>query len=100
VTGAGRATGQTRQHQRGRSPQISCQDRRSGELVNPLDNGAVAVEANISPHAVEFSHVAQAIFENRFSNQTIALADGHQRHKLGLHIGRKAWERPGLNIGR
>src|SRR5882724_6745190 len=70
---------------------------RAAQLIDALDGGGLAVEMNPRAEPRQFLHVHEAIFEDRFGDARRAFGAGHQRHQLGLQIGRKARKRRGRN---
>ena len=60
-----------------------------------------AVKANVGPPMRLSSATWRRRFsKHRLSDYAIAVAEGHQGHKLGLHIRREAGKGTGLYIGR
>src|SRR5882762_11918613 len=89
-----------RDHQRHRGAQIRRHDGRAAQLVDALDGGGLAIEMNLRAEPRQFLHVHEAIFEDRLGDARRALSAGHQRHQLGLQVGRKARKRCGRNRHR
>ena len=71
-------------------PQVCGPHLRARHAFHPFDDGTAAVYLDSRPHPLQFPCMQEAIFKNRFRDDTGALRHRHQTHKLGLHIRRKS----------
>ncbi len=74
--------------ERGGSAKVAGHDRRAAQGFAALDDGARAFDGNVGAEPREFADVHETGFEDAFGDDADAGRDGHERHHLGLGIGR------------
>src|SRR5450755_4805664 len=76
--------------QAGGCAQIGRHDRGAGERTHALDDRRIAFDLDVRAEPLKFLHVHHAVFEYCFGNDRSVVGDGHRRHQLRLHVGRKS----------
>ena len=92
--------GKRRDHQRHRSAQVRCHDRRALELRDAFDGCAFAVEVDARAKPRQLADMHETVFKNRLGDVRGAVRPRHQRHELRLQIGRKFGKRRSRHIDR
>lgn len=62
------------------------------EFFDAVDDGAGALDGDLSAHAFEFGDVHEAVWINAFGDDAEAWGEGHEGGDLGLEVGGEAWE--------
>src|SRR5260370_1138483 len=78
--------GQRRDHQRHRGPQVRCHDRRTLELRDAFNGGALAVEMDARTKPRQLADMHETVFENRLGDVRGAARARRQRHQLRLQV--------------
>src|SRR5690606_244073 len=84
--------GKARDDERDGCAKVGGHDGSALQPLHALHDRGLAVEGDVGTKAGELLHVHEAVLENRLGDARLALRPGHQRHELGLQVGREAGE--------
>ncbi len=68
--------------------------------LDAFDGGALAIELDARAEPRQFLHMHEAVLEHRLDDVRGAARARHQRHELGLQVGREFRKRRGRHFDR
>src|SRR5436190_22379332 len=87
-------------HQRDGCPEVGRHHLGPGEPAHAANFRCIAIKMDIGAQPRKLLNMHEAVFEDRLADECRALSLGHERHELGLEIGRKSRIGLGRNLNR
>ena len=88
-------------HQCGAGADVRDPDLGAVETARPVhDRVQPALDGDAGAHLGQLAHVLEAVFVHVLGDDALTVSLGHERHVLGLQVGRKTGKRPGRHVDR